>query len=104
MSKHWQSNHSQVYWTCLALCQGRIITHMDEIGEVNGWRLGAIVHNLRHKYSWPIATDYKGPERIAHYSLTKGADWRALDFPRSAKGVRNVLRAVQDGAYGSDDG
>jgi len=104
MSKHWHSNPSQVHWTCLALVQGRTITHMDEIGEVKGWRLGAIIHNLRHKYSWPIVTEYKGPERIAHYSLKKGTDWRALELPRSAKGVRDVMKTAQDGEGGSVDG
>ncbi len=104
MSKHWHSNHSQVHWTCLALVQGRTINHMDEIGEVKGWRLGAIIHNLRHKYHWPIVTEYKGPERIAHYSLAKDTDWRALEFPRSAKGVRSALKEAQDSDGGSADG
>ena len=98
MSKHWHSNHSQVYWTCMALGQGRTINHMDEIGEVKGWRLGAIIHNLRHKYHWPILTDYKGPERIAHYSLSKDTEWRALEFPRSAKAVRDRLKTAKGDA------
>lgn len=103
MSNHWHSNHTQVYWTCMALTQGRTITHMDEIGEVKGWRLGAIIHNLRRKYHWPIETEYKGPERIAHYCLSKRTDWRGLDFPRSAKAVRQSLKEVegeaQDGTH-----
>lgn len=87
----------------MALVRGRTINHMDEIGEVKGWRLGAIIHNLRRKYNWPIDTVYKGPERIAHYSLAKGADWRGLEFPRSAKAVREKLKAAvsaeQDSAH-----
>ena len=108
MSKHWHSNHSQVYWTCMALAQGRSINHMDEIGEVKGWRLGAIIHNLRSKYNWPIGTEFRGPERIAHYSLVKDTDWRGLEFPRSAKAVRQVLKAekgsTHDPAGVSDNG
>lgn len=100
MAKHWYSNRTQVFWTCMALAKGRTITHMDEIGEVKGWRLGAIIHNLRRNYHWPIETEYKGPERIAHYRLPKRTDWRALDFPRSAKAVRDSLKTgteVQNG-------
>ncbi|AML53702.1 hypothetical protein [Falsihalocynthiibacter arcticus] len=103
MSKHWRSNHSQVYWTCMALTQGRTINHMDEIGEVKGWRLGAIIHTLRHQYQWPIETEFKGPERIAHYSLVKGTDWRALKFPPSAKEVRAALKEAQNITGGSAD-
>lgn len=108
MSSHWHSNRTQVYWTCKALAQGRTINHMHEIGEVKGWRLGAIIHNLRRKYRWPIETEYKGPERIAHYRLAKRTDWRALDFPRSAKAVRDDLKAgitdTQDAANGALSG
>lgn len=93
MGNHWHSNRTQVYWTCMALTKGRTINHMDEIGEVKGWRLGAIIQNLRSKYHWPIETEYKGPERIAHYRLIKGTDWRGLDFPRSAIAVRDDLKA-----------
>ena len=100
MSNHWHSNRTQVYWTCKALAQGRIINHMDEIGEVKGWRLGAIIHNLRSKYHWPIETEYKGPERIAYYRLPKRTDWRALEFPRSAKEVRQFLKDGADTAQG----
>ncbi len=101
MSNHWHSNRTQVYWTCKALAQGRTINHMDEIGEVKGWRLGAIIHNLRRKYHWPIETEYKGPERIAHYRLPKRTDWRGLEFPRSAKAVRQSLKEDADTAQGS---
>ena len=99
MSKHWPSNHSQVYWTCMALAQSSAINHMDEIGEVKGWRLGAIIHSLRSKYNWPIGTEFRGPERIAHYSLVKGTDWRGLEFPRSAKAVRQSLKVEKGSAH-----
>jgi hypothetical protein len=91
MVKNWYSNESQVFWTCKALIQGRTINHMDEIGEVRGWRLGAIIHNLRRKYDWPIDTEYKGPERIAHYTLRNGCDWRCLAFPRSAQKLKSEV-------------
>ena len=96
MTKHWHSNHTQVYWTCKALVQGRTINHMDEIGEARGWRLGAIIHNLRTKYDWPIETDYRGPERIAHYYLIGRPVWQGLSFPRSAKPLRDELREASE--------
>ena len=91
MTEHWYSNNSQIYWTCKALVQGRVITHRDEIGEVNGWRLGAIVHNLKSKYHWPIQTEYKGKENLAHYALPEGFTWRLLDFPLSARKLKAEL-------------
>ncbi|WP_424940424.1 hypothetical protein [Aliiroseovarius sp. S253] len=97
MTEHWYSNRTQIYWTCKALVQGRIINHMDEIGEVRGWRLGAIIHTLRSQYSWPIETDYRGPERIAHYRLPGRCDWQALEFPKSAIGLREELQGEARG-------
>lgn len=85
MANPWYSNQSQVFWTCKALLEGRSINHMDEIGEAKGWRLGAIIHRLRRHYDWPIDTDYRGPERIAHYSLRSDADRARLKWPRSAR-------------------
>ena len=104
MSNRWHSNRTQVYWTCDVLTKGRTITHMDEIGEVHGWRLGAIIHTLRRKYHRPIETEYKGPERIAHYRLSKRADWRGLAFPRSALAVRQSLKAAGDDQTAKQDG
>ncbi len=83
----WHSNKTQVFWTCQALLQGRTINHMDEIGEARGWRLGAIIHRLRSEFFWPIETEYRGPENIAHYTLSKTCDRRRLKFPRSARGL-----------------
>lgn len=108
MTEHWYSNRTQVFWTCRALAIGRTINHMDEIGEVRGWRLGAIVHTLRTQYGWPIETDYRGPDRIAHYCLSKTCDVQALNYPRSAKDVRAEIKArmsgPDDGAVGVVDG
>lgn len=95
MSDLWYSNRTQVYWTCHALVIGRTISTMDEIGEVRGWRLGAIVHTLRTRYDWPILTDYRGPDRIGHYRLPVGCNVLALDYPRSAKDVREELKALE---------
>lgn len=109
MSEHWHSNPTQIFWTCKALVQGRIITHKDEIGEVQGWRLGAIIHNLRSKYHWPIHTEYLGPENIAHYSLPEGCEWRLLKFPPSARMLKDKMpedhtRVVRRAGGGSEVG
>lgn len=108
MTEHWFSNRTQVFWTCRALAMGRTINHMDEIGEVRGWRLGAIVHTLRTQYEWPIETDYRGADRIAHYRLSKTCDVLALNYPRSAEDVRSEIKArmsgSDDGAAGAIDG
>lgn len=79
------SNPTQVFWTCKALIEGRTITHKTEIREVNGWRLGAVIHKLRRDYDWPIADAYRGKENIKHYWLPKECDWRKLRFPASAE-------------------
>ena len=86
-SNRWYSNHTQVYWTCKALLEGRVITHKTEIREVKGWRLGAIIHRLKHEYKWPIQVEYRGPENIAHYKLRPTTDHRSLRFPSSARAL-----------------
>lgn len=48
-SDRYYSNPTQVYWRTKALLNGRKISHKTEIREVNGWRLGAIIHVLRKK-------------------------------------------------------
>ena len=78
------SNPTQVFWCCKALLDGRTISHKTEIREVNGWRLGAIIHNLRKYYHWPILVEYRGPENVAFYRLAPNTDRIALKFPRSA--------------------
>lgn len=98
MSEQWYSNRTQVYWTCRALVMGRTINHMDEIGEVRGWRLGAIVHTLRTQYGWPIETEYRGPERIGHYRLSASCGVLALNYPRSARDVLAEIKARRDGS------
>lgn len=88
MSKRdWDSNPTQVCWTCKALLNGRTISHKTEIREVSGWRLGAIVHRLRHDFGWPIETDYRGPDNVAYYRLKTGIKREALRFPKSAKAL-----------------
>ena len=84
-SNNWYLNQSQVAWTCAALLSGRKISHRAEIREARGWRLGAIIHRLRRHYGWPIATEYRGPENVAFYSLPPDCDRSNLRFPRSAR-------------------
>lgn len=79
------SSATQVEWTCRALLSGRTIGHDDEIAEARGWRLSAIVWRLRHRYGWPISTDYVGPENLARYKLQPGCDRTRLRFPPSAR-------------------
>jgi hypothetical protein len=78
------SNPTQVFWTCQALLNGREISHKTEIREVRGWRLGAIVHNLKANYGWPILAEYRAPENVAFYRLDPACDRTRLRFPRSA--------------------
>ncbi|MGP6090080.1 hypothetical protein [Antarctobacter jejuensis] len=91
MAKHegFYSSQSQVYWCCKALLDGRTISHKTEIREVRGWRLGAIVHRLKHEYGWPILVEYRGPENVAYYRLCPNCDRSKLRFPRSARGLGN---------------
>ncbi len=71
MTEHWYSNQTQIYFACRALVQGETLNHMDVIRGVRGWRLSAIVNTLRSDYDWPIVTEYRGPERIGHYHLSR---------------------------------
>ena len=86
-SDRWYSGKTQVFWTCKALLDGRTISHKTEIREVRGWRLGAIVHRLRHDYGWPIHVEYRGPQNIAHYWLDPDADRASLRLPSSARAL-----------------
>lgn len=80
LSMKWYSDKSQIAWACDALISGNEISHADEILAVNGWRLAAIVHILKHRYKWPIAVRYDA-KRIAHYRLEGDAE--KLKKPRS---------------------
>lgn len=93
MTKHdtWYSNPTQVYWACKALIEGRTLSTETEIREVKGWRLAAITENLRKRYQWPILTEYKGPEGVAHYWLAPGTDVSRLKFPPSAGALVQVM-------------
>lgn len=95
-SERWFSNPTQVFWTCEALTRGRTISHKTEIREVKGWRLGAIIHRLKSAYHWPILTELRGPENVAHYRLAPGADVTQLRFPPSAQALAD--RLSEDGA------
>lgn len=86
-SNQWYSGKTQVFWTCKALLDGRTISHKTEIREVRGWRLGAIVHRLKHDYGWPIRVEYRGPQNIAHYWLDPDADRASLRLPSSARAL-----------------
>lgn len=83
-SGRWYSSPTQIYWACKALTEGRTVTHKTEIREAKGWRLAAIMERLRKRYGWPILTDYRGPDNVAHYRLEPGADLARLRFPPSA--------------------
>lgn len=81
------SSDRQVFWCCKALLADQTISHRSEIREVDGWRLAAIIHRLRHRYGWPIHAEYIGPQNVAHYSLKAGTDRTKLRFPRSARAL-----------------
>lgn len=83
-SARWYSSPTQIYWACKALKEGRTVTHKTEIREAKGWRLAAIMERLRKRYGWPILTEYRGPENVAHYRLQPGADIARLRYPPSA--------------------
>lgn len=78
----WYSDNTHIRWACKELLKGREISHVDEIAEAEGWRLSAIIYNLRHRYKWPISTRYD-TNRIAHYKLGQGVETDSLEKPRS---------------------
>ncbi len=94
----WFSSDTAIAWACKELIKGRTISHPGEIGEAGGWRLGAIVYVLRHRYKWPIVTERRGPARIAYYRLGKAEG--PLELPKSAKGgaACNSAGDTADGA------
>jgi hypothetical protein len=84
MTGRFYSSDTQIKWACNELLKGRSISHQSEIVEVRGWRLSAIIHNLRHKYGWPIFTVFD-EHRIAWYHLDKQnqEQWPKLKKPPS---------------------
>lgn len=88
MANHFHSSNTQIYWAVKAFLDGRTLSHKTEIREVNGWRLAAIVCELRRKYGWPILAEYRGPENIAHYRLNPSCNPAGLTFPRSARALK----------------
>lgn len=103
MSDRWYSNPTQIYFACRALALGESVNHMDVIEGVRGWRLSAIVETLRHRYGWPIVTEYRGTERIGHYHLSRGCDPTKLKLPPSAKRLAEELVAFQRDNLRDDD-
>ena len=83
-NERWFSNPTNIYWTCDALCSGRILSTRNQIREVKGWRLAAVIEKLRSTYGWPIITEYRGPEKVAYYRLPAGTEVSKLAFPPSA--------------------
>lgn len=67
---------------------GRTLSTRTEIREVKGWRLAAVTEKLRRRYAWPILTDYRGSDNIAHYRLAPDTDISRLRLPPSAKHIR----------------
>ena len=86
-SDRWYSGETQIYWCCRALLEGRSINHRTEIREARGWRLAAICHRLKSEFGWPIMTEFKGPQNLAHYQLASGTDLSRLRFPPSAQSL-----------------
>jgi len=87
------SSDSQIRWACAGFLSGRTLGHHDEIAEVQGWRLAAIVWRLKRKYGWPITTEYVGPENRACYKLAPGTDRAKLNFPPSARDLAKAVPA-----------
>ncbi|WP_419903477.1 hypothetical protein [Kiloniella sp.] len=85
------SSKTQIYWACKSFCDGRTLSHKTEIREMDGWRLAAIVHNLRKKYNWPIRGEYRGVNNIMHYWLYRDCQQTTLAFPRAAKDLKQEL-------------
>lgn len=89
MTERWYSSETQIRWACLQLIQGREISHATEIAEVKGWRLAAIVHQLIHKYKWPIQKR-GGLNGIVYYRLGDSVETEKLRKPRSFYKKKNI--------------
>lgn len=76
------SGDTQISWVCREFLTGRELCHLDEIDNVRGWRLAAIVCELKKRYGW-VFTKRDGPNKVAYYRLCKGADWSSFRMPRS---------------------
>jgi hypothetical protein len=88
----WYSSPTQRFWVCQALIEGRVISTRTEIREVKGWRLAAIVETLKSKYGWPIKSELRGKENVAHYFLPPGTDPATLNYPPSAKSLADGVQ------------
>jgi hypothetical protein len=85
MTGRFYSSDTQIKWACTELLKGRSISHKSEIAEVHGWRLAAIIHQLRRHYGWPILMEPKTPQRIGWYFLDPAEKhrWPTLKKPPS---------------------
>ncbi len=92
-TERYYSSLTQRHWVCASLITGRTLNTRDEIHEVKGWRLAAVIHVLKDEYGWPIESEYRGRDNIKHYWLAPGTDRTKLRFPPSARAL-----AVQGGA------
>ena len=88
----WYSSPTQVFWCCKALAERRTISTKSEIREIKGWRLAAIVERLKREYSWPIRTELRGKENVAHYFLAPGTDPATLNYPPSAQSLADGVQ------------
>ncbi|WP_085307658.1 hypothetical protein [Planktotalea arctica] len=79
-----KSARTQVAWACDALRAWRKISHQMQQTEVGGWRLGSIIHRLKHDFDWPIEKEERGPQNVAFYFLKAGTDLSKLKMPPSA--------------------
>lgn len=75
------SNKRQIDWVCDALLEGKTINTMDEISAVSGWRLAAIIYQLKKRYKWNISSTRLN--KIAHYKLESRKN---LELPKNYVG------------------
>lgn len=93
--RYWYSSPTQIAWACLALIQGRTISTRTKYREASGWRLSAIIHQLRHEYGWDIKTIYRNKDDRAGYYKLISEDLRALKFPKSCEVIMpNIQEAI----------
>lgn len=87
----WFSSPTQVFWACKALIEGRTISHNSKIHEAKGWRLAAILEQLKNNYSWPIIAASDGPENIAYFRLPEGTSPATPIYPPSEMTLANEV-------------
>ncbi len=96
----WYSDTTQIAWACAMLAAGKKLSHACEFKAVRGWRLAAIVHNLIHKFGWPILHEDK-KNGVRFYFLKPSANIMELEHPKSYRNYlvkRGLLGAKEKGA------